>query len=284
MTRDDQAKHFRANGFGKDLSTWKAPDVAPVTRNPEWFEELLAKHSPLEPQPSNGLPVLTPETYRRVSCHCRGCDVCRWFGDIEAQAFAAPWAKRHALEDPSRPRWATAVAALAEYVELLAYGAPTPSVGELVEHLGAQGARVQTSGPPADSRAIRIVDDRVTIETCLVAAYGPDNDWGLGHRVCVDILLDRKVGRLDPVTGRDGRQHRKRVQVPADQLAEAHGVTPTDIGSIVRSGMRRLRIEMAARGLIRPPRASASMLEAIESRKRSLGRTEPLTGARHVSD
>lgn len=203
-----------------------------------------------------GLPVLTPDTYRRRDCTCRDCSVCRFFRRIEQDEYAAPWRKTHVVYDPHRPRWSSVAAALETLVIARVDGSSAGGWGYSLDVFRRLGVRIQAGGP-TDSAAERQADDAIEVERALAAAYDQHNDRGLGLARCCAILLARLVGRLETIEGRGGRRAQRRVPVPIPELAEELGVSPSVIGGIVKSGKQRVYEHLRARGLVEQRRRAA---------------------------
>jgi len=214
------------------------------------------------------LPFVDPSTYQRLDCRCGGCDVCAFFASIErdSEIFEARRAPppRPAEE---RARFGGVHQALALYVRVRSDGYQiSSSMGGLMR-IAESGVR----GPRrASSTVLETADEMAAIEAALERAYDGGNDRGIGVEACAAILLARLVGRERLVGASGSRRMRMREPVPVADLATHHGISPGVVQAIVQSGVRRLRIELAARGLIPMPRRQSRLLEPIERRRGEL--------------
>jgi hypothetical protein len=263
----DAARHlFNKQRFGKDIAGSVRAFKQAQDPRPAWVRELLERHSPAAPPPESGLPVVTPETWARRDCRCGTCGVCDYYAAIEAEAFWRPWQDRKRPPELDRPRFAGTIAALTSYVEHLTDGYPSGSLGESLDRIGRHGCRVQNAHR-GGSAAQHAAEDVAAVDQALALCFGADNDRGIGAEACRAILLARVVGRDVVVKGRDGRAYRKREAVEAAALAEHYGLTVGAVGGVVKSGMRRLRVELAARGLAPMPKREAGLHEAVQIRR-----------------
>jgi hypothetical protein len=214
-----------------------------------------------------GLPVLTPQTWVQYKTQSRDCAVGRFHEELRA---TSAWREQQpvAREAEAYPMFANVDAALAWYAEAREDGYSSGSAHRAMERLGAMGCQVQ-GGESRDSAAIVVADKLATMERMLDCAY-EERSHGLSRRACLRILFARRVGVLVIADGYGGRKFRKAEKVDRELLAMKHHVTVREVDAIVRSGRERLTVEMAARGLIRMPRASARLLEAVERRMQEL--------------
>ena len=198
-----------------------------------------------------GLPFITPETWQLLKEGCRRphhpstCPVCAYFSELDRWHYAAPWTTRHGT--PHTSRWPSAEAALLSYWTIVRDGYPAGSVSGSIVAFGRLGCWAQSSGRH-DSAAEHAADDAVPVEQALRTAF-PGEAW----RRSAAILLGRR-GLTVPIG--------------AAELADALGVAETEIAATVRRGMRAVRVELAARGLIpMPARDSAWFVEAVTRRQ-----------------
>jgi hypothetical protein len=267
MTRDAHAHLYRED-------TGLGAINARIRDSVENFRATLtpderATIAPVAPYPL-GLPVLTPETWRQYQTGMRDCAVGRFYEELRATSAWREQAPQGARGGDDPPMFANVDHALGWYVEAREDGYSAGSVYQAVERLGAMGCHVQQGGESRDPVAIIVADKLATMERMLALAYEP-GAHGIGAAACLRILLLRRVGELVVGEGYGGRKHRKAEPVDADLLAARHGITAREVHAIVRSGRERMTIEMVARGLVRMPRASARVLEAIERRIGELG-------------
>lgn len=191
----------------------------------------------------SGLPVLTAQTYKRRSCTCGTCDVCRYFAAIERERFIAPWRESKGAKREKTWRWPNINAALSWYADTCDDGFHVGSLGEALARLGRIGATIQTSGK-GDPQAIRDADDRVAVEKALKAAAC--GEPVVQHTVSLKILFDSSVGRRVA----DKRNRILREPVTDEMLAAAHEMSAQAVGKLVKRMKRRTRDSLREWGLI----------------------------------
>lgn len=138
------------------------------------------------------------------------------------------------------------------------------------ETLLRHGCRIDGGEMQQTQPIHRYIEDLVDRWRAKAALFDEHNDRGVGAAVCWMILRARVIGHEELVHGRDGRQHWIRKPVPAVELAREHGVTVAMVAAIVKSGMRRLRVELAARDMIPPPPRKSGLADEIHRRRREL--------------
>lgn len=221
----------------------------------------------------DGLPVLDPSTYRRRECRCGGCVVCKFFRSIEEDADDARRRRAAQIAGQNtrdlRHRFPHERAALHSYVTARAAGyQPGSSAGALLA-TAESGVHSPRSGP-GESHVLRTADDVVEVERALEVAYDDGNDRDLGPRACRAILLARVVGRDVPRKTARGRLCRERKPVSLALVADRHGVSEAAVNAIVRSGLRRVRVELAARRLIPAPGGDSAVARQVQRRQAEL--------------
>ena len=203
--------------------------------------------------PHGGMPLLTPETWRRRDCrghHPRECVVCAFFADIDMLHWIDPYRRRYSA--PSSTRWRTAEQALADYLVIVADGYPSASPSGAIVTFGRLGTWTQQGGRKS-SQAETSADDAVVVELALRFAFDDAPGW----RACAAVVLARRATRTP---------------VDAGELAARLGIASEDIDAIVRQGMRGVRADLAARGLIERPRRGSRAFAAMVARMQDIGR------------
>jgi len=125
-------------------------------------------------------------------------------------------------------------------------GYPSASVAGAIVAYGTMGCWTQTSGRKA-SLAEYAADDAAAVELALRRVY-PGEHW----RRYSAVLIARR-GTAEPMQRSD--------------LAGHMGLTERAIDGIVRAGMRGVRVELAARGLVPMPMRSSGW--GAEARRRA---------------
>lgn len=216
------------------------------------------------------MPFLTPDTWAayRDGCVCGDCNSCVFFMRLRMDHFSDPHRKRHRLTSERRARWTSVTAALECYCEQKSEGYAAMSASGVVVNYAQLGTMVQTSGRSTGSSALSAAEDIAEIERALPVAFDDHNSRGLMNSQCLTILFARVVGQDVQIKGADDRTYRKRVPIPAADLAERYGVSKAIVGEIVKSGRFRLSVELIGRGLVAMPRnAPARLQEAVERRE-----------------
>lgn len=239
---------------------------------------LLGRGRPTLPEPKwNG--IVTPEVWRS-SClrrehgdECGTCVVCerlkilRILGELDGTYERERTVGVVQLEGVRGPRWGSAERAV-EYYATTTYG--TKSASGALARWAEYEAHLTGGVHEAERGTHRRAMDLADVELALQLALAADDAVPPGLRF--GILVGRVVGRVERVEGRNGRQHQVRVPIPAGELAERYGVSVQAIATMVRSVMRRLRIELAARGLIPSPKRSSRIAEAVMRRREEITR------------
>jgi hypothetical protein len=203
---------------------------------------------------TGGLPIFTPATwaiYRDHEStrqhHPADCVVCAYFAELEIAGYVAPWRDGPPMLLPGRPRWNTAESALEHYWTIKQDGYPSGSVTGSIVAFGALGCWTQQESRDG-SVAERMADDVAAVESALVYAFRDHQAW----RHYAAIVIARR-GMRSPID--------------ASELAASMGMRVVEIGAVVRKGMRGVRANLAARGLIPMPRnGSRDRVEALELR------------------
>lgn len=202
---------------------------------------------------TGGLPMLSPETWRQYREHQESnrqhhpadCTLCAFWAEADLSLAISPYRDGPALLLPDRPRWGSAESALEHYWAVVQDGYPSGSVTGSIVAFGKLGCWTQQSSRDG-SVAERLADDVAAVEGALRYAFRATVSW----RHYAAILLARRGCR---------------VEIEAVEVATAMGLRSSDIGAIVRTGMRGVRANLAARGLIPLPRAgSRARIEAAE--------------------
>lgn len=206
------------------------------------------------------LPVLTPVTWRlyQQDCGCGRAGECPWCAwavvcrQYDGNTYDNRMAPRIAAGE--RPRWHSADAALQEYWATICDGYPAGSVSGSIVAFGKLGCWTQR-GERASSASEYAADGVVSVERALRYAI-PGDGW----RRDAALLIARRG---------------LRVPVDLEELAAAFGLRATEVVSAVRRGMRGLRVDLAARGLIQHPALSSRDYEQMAARREELlGRRE----------
>lgn len=196
----------------------------------EFLKERASADTSL-PMPAFGCTQHTP---------CGTCGVCKMEAEAARYEHYAPWQQPSRIA-PREKRFSSVTHALETYVRIreegYGYGV-SPSSFETLRDYGCKIA----FAPSRESRAIAAADDIALLERLLVETF---EDFAyrrcLTISTCIDVLVARVVGRVEVVTSRWGRQHRKRIPVPSVELAREFRIPVGEVGIIVRSG----RLELA---------------------------------------
>lgn len=193
------------------------------------------------------------------ACTCKRCDTCKWFVRCDSDyALANTYEQASGLYEPERPRWSSVAEALTDYVRHLEDGYPAPSLayertkesdGWLALRPRANADSPAGTGPRIDSRSERVADETVAVDGALRAVYGRQQD-PIRYGAWLTVLLGRVVGQVEE-RRRKSVAYRVARAVQAEDLAAAVGIEVKQVGTIVRSAMRGLRVELGARGLVR---------------------------------
>ena len=168
-----------------------------------------------------------------------------------------------------RPLFGSPEAALREYVEHVEEGYHQGSTGESFARLARMGTAVQTSGRP-ESGATREAERVAEIRRSLSHALSASTCAPLPVATALECLLLMRVGRAEIVKGKT-RSTRKREPMSAEAIAELAGLDVTDVRRVCRLGMRRFRVELAARGLVPMVGRSSRLYADIARRREELG-------------
>lgn len=163
-----------------------------------------------------------------------------------------------------RPTFPSVEVALKVLVETREDGYYQGSIGDAHERLAKLGCTVQVGGK-TDPRGVYDAERCAEVERCLPVAFDDHNSHGLPLKSCLTILFARVIGpvRKSQILDED--------ETSATSLAERYGISKSEVGTIVKSGMRRLRVEFAARGLTPMPHPRRGLAEQIERRRAELG-------------
>lgn len=132
--------------------------------------------------PISGLPAVSRETWptlRSRHHYCARCPVCVYFIELEADAHARPWAKRHA--ETSGFRWVSAAHALEWFYHVRLDGYSMGTLGEALSKLGRLGTRVTSSGSGDQQKAFEEAQDAVLVERALGQCYQGRSRRGLSR-------------------------------------------------------------------------------------------------------
>lgn len=184
-------------------------------------------------------PVVTRETWPRVKadCRCGSCVVCRGYRDIGVTPSDDPWTERAERRHRSAQLgFPDVTQALIWYADELEDGVCQKTVGEALERLFETGTTVQGGGHayrdgPQLARAIRLA----RIEKALGLAYRGPDAYGLGRRVYLRWLFSRLVGPRQRT-----RFGIRREPVPAAVLGEPFGLSPAQVGKVIKRGKREV--------------------------------------------
>ncbi len=231
-------------------------------RDAQWLPDLLGEQDRWE-----GLPVLTPATWRRLDCLCGDCPCCRYFVHLAINAHIDPYSDPpKGRPSPDRPMWPTVEAALESYVRHIEDGYPVPAMGAVLISLAETGIAVR-GGPPKSSPAHLAAEQVAAMDQALERVY-PYPEHALTPVQLREVLFARVVGRMRVTKDGWGNLWRIAEKVPAEELAERYAIRRTVVASVVRSGMHRLRVQLAARGLTHmPPRSTRAYQAAATLRE-----------------
>lgn len=242
---------------------------------PQAMHDVLASTRSMLDQVETGvMPILTPETWQRRDCACGTCDVCSYFRVLRAAGTLRGLEPTKPIKPrvDAGPRWPNVRAALESYVKHRQDGYSAGGVLGRMQDMMEKGG--PESVPPGHTwqgnSATRAAEDVVSVERCLWVAFDRHNDRGIGWASCLHIVFARVVGLERVMVGTDGSRHLVVERVPAAELAREHVVTRNTVAGIVKSGLRRLTIEFAARGLIHHPPPKAGLHDAVDKRRREL--------------
>jgi len=222
----------------------------PVT---EYGSEAVAETAPSFIDPVNGLPVLTPETWRqlRSTCNCGMCNACRLRNLVQEAAEDKPKptpARQHERSLDFRD----ADEAMHWWADLVQEQLPGRGVMSWASNLhGVEKAERQAHERHGDHRrwslalltvgkghvnsgeteTLEVAVRRVRFEETLHRLYPKGKDWQIGWAACVDILLGRVVGEL-----RDTPLGLRRVPALAGDIGRPWGLSAKRVGAIVRYG------------------------------------------------
>jgi hypothetical protein len=196
-----------------------------------------------------GLPLLTPVTWRHRDCTCGSCAVCRYFRALELEGLAEPAARTVAREY----RWGSVTHALKSYAHHIVEGpdGPKSALGAF-EDLARLGTFVDRSKTDSVRRSHYDAHEAGLIERILESALGGE---AVGFRKALAILLAHEVGVPHARKGQRGAKT-EWISVSEAELAERAGTTEAVIHGLIVRARRALKIELAARGFIPPPRES----------------------------
>lgn len=201
---------------------------------------------PLEPK-AGSPPVLDARTW---SGTCKGaehrrcgeCVLCLHEREIDKWHHASPWNKEHHIaRDANATRWGSLDSALRAYVQHEQTGR------DLQSSLGgvlARAARHDVGRTARNSEHLSREFDRgldvVPVALALERAYAGGHA-GLASSDCIRILLERTDGILPARTTYEELYHR-------------YHIGPDSLKGLVMLGRRKMTEELAARGVIPPPR------------------------------
>lgn len=211
------------------------------------------------------LPIVTPEVYGRIRCKCSMCDVCRWFQRIEAHAFADAWSDTAQIprEAIGKPRFPSVEAALLRLCDLRDAGYGVPSVGGTLRAIHSLGVMVQ-AGKRAGAPSTSAAEDAVEVERALEYATQPEHST----TVASSVVLAKAVGHRIISKDSYGRSHRIAKKPSNEDIGQRFDMSTAEVSAMARRCLRRLRVEMAARGVVPEPRKSARLyLDVIRRRE-----------------
>ena len=222
--------------------------------------------------------VLTPERWSERNCKCKRCETCRMYKRLndDAETFGtnqqAP--PRAQLPFEERPRWPRVEAALEAYALHREEGFSFESVAAALIRSAELGEFSSGSFLARIPNANLAAEDVAGIETSLRAAHERANQSmrtiSVSYEFFVIVLVGRVVGTGEVIKGKYGASFRTEAPVPAGELAARIQVPQTVIATVMRVGLRCLRIEMAARGLVRAWPVDSELEDAIDARRAEL--------------
>jgi len=143
----------------------------------------------------SGLPEVTQFTWNAIKDPhhwCMSCPTCLWFSELQAEAEAKPWAKRHRTSLTSY-RWPSVTAALEWYVTLRMDGYSMGTSAEAMAKLGKLGTVIRAGGNK--QKAIDEADDAATMDGALAKCYTGISRRGLSRSERLYCLFATIVGR-----------------------------------------------------------------------------------------
>jgi hypothetical protein len=211
--------------------------------------------------------------YAPVTRHCGNCPVCAHERDMAQAIEESHRRKVHTLRRPERaPKWDSLNAALVALVEHETHERTSPSAFGFMLARCERGDLMTDNGSsrPDDPQMLR-ADDLVHVRQALSVAYPEGAHPMLTARQCMTVLIARTPGAMAIVRGRranetDDKAPGPIVEIPYEDLAERLSVSIGDLKALVKEGRRRATVELAARGLIPAPPASAGLAEAVWER------------------
>lgn len=243
-----------------------APRERPVSGDElgrEVAAALRATATPTAPAPPRMTPALWAASCRGAEHRrCGDCDVCVWERDAERWAAVAPWndARERPKRPESAPRWPSLASALVALAEFERHDRAAPSaMGGILDRV-RRGEMGTTDSGRSDDPLLRRAGELVRVRQSLEAAY-PVGAHEIPAEKCRALLLLRTPGVVPEMPGYDA-------------LAVLFAVTVGALQALVRTGRRHVSEDLAARGLIPPPRlrrlpyhpahSAAHFLEAAE--------------------
>ncbi len=233
--------------------------------------EILEAEIAVELAPRPGALVLTPELWqdscRNVPPYCtsrtireRGgsgpCALCDQARAIDADAFSRPWTEGRPRADagPLPTRWRSVDAALEAWALPAGGRGLRSSTGPMLER-ARDALGLATGSMPDDGVMIGPVLV-LAVERAVARAYEPAvRREGLTVARCEGLLRARALG------------------TDLDELAAALGLEPRVVRAVAAHGRRIVRVELAALGLIPPPKRHDPQRLEIAQRREELART-----------
>lgn len=241
-----------------------------------WSSVYAFAHREPEADPVGCLPMLTPETWAGVVCHCGHCPTCSWYKRIVATVHADDHRDGHQVSssadaDPvdDSPRWRSAVQALQTFATSAGRLSPKAGTGSSLEELRDYGVAVQRERTPGSTSRS---DDYVEVERAVRRALPPDRCEGLSYEQATQVLLLRTVGvyQREKTSGL-GRPWTRPTKVPVADIAEHYEVSPAAVRRLVKRAMHAIRVELAGRGLTPLPRLGTRAHHEAAARRKELG-------------
>lgn len=202
--------------------------------------------------PLTELPVLNPYTWSDYKLGDRASSgpVWRWFIDVQAEAHARPWAKRHRL-DSERYRWPSVTAALEWLARLRTDGYPMGSLSQQLVNIGRLGTVVGVRGDGQEHKALVAANDAHAIDLALATLYRDPSKWGLSRRERLWLMFQVAVG-LNPV-GAALAPHTA-AQALRDATDGRIRLTGPRVSAVVREGKLGVYEQLRGMGLLPPAR------------------------------
>lgn len=244
------ANRERSGGRSTDRSAPSAEEL------PKALEAFLLAKAPAPPR-------LTVQLWAQ-SCkggqngRCRSCDLCAWHSIADQMHHIAPYYDApRSLRPIGRPRWPTLTAALVALAEWLGHEWVGPSaLGAVLDRAKRGDAGGGGSGSQRGDDALMVrAEEMVPVRRALEKAYPEGQHPVLSQAQCMRVLMMRTEGVLVAVAS-------------YEHIAFELGVTIGDLKALVRCGRNIVTVELAARGLIPMPRATAGLAEDIETAMR----------------